>query len=161
MQQFKLSHIFAIIALLFVLSVERVVGIPIITFLLFYHIFLLQKIIFKGIALSIFILLLATVYLANPMSIALIVLVGFVYLQFQNASTVQSKSWSYVYVSLVQAAAVAFVSGLVISSSVLASLCIQVLLIVLLLRRVVFNGISQVFHWQKQVFSKELNEKSI
>jgi len=87
--------------------------------------------------------------------------VGFVYLQFQNASTVQSKSWSYVYVSLVQAAAVAFVSGLVISSSVLASLCIQVLLIVLLLRRVVFNGISQVFHWQKQVFSKELNEKSI
>jgi len=78
MQQFKLSHIFAIIALLFVLSVERVVGIPIITFLLFYHIFSLQKIIFKGIALSIFILLLATVYLANPMSIALIVLVGFV-----------------------------------------------------------------------------------
>lgn len=161
MHKIQMSTIAGCILLLFVLSVERVVGVPVISFILFYHLFLSKKMYTQGVALTLFALIVASMFVIDPLITALIVLCGFIFLQFRSVATVQAKSWSFVYTSFIQALVVAFLAGIVVTSSVLFSLVLQVLLIIVFLRRVVFSGISQVFNWQKQLHSSELHEKNI
>lgn len=161
MHTIKISTIAACIFLLFVLSVERVVGIPVISFILFYHIFSSRKIYIQGIALTLFSLIVASIFVIDPVVTTFISLCGFIFLQIRSATTLQAKSWSFVYTSFVQAVAVALLAGLVVTSSVIFSVMVQTLLIIIFLRRVVFTGISQVFNWQKQILSRELHEKNI
>lgn len=159
MHNIKIAPLFIALLLFFVVCFERVIGLPVLSFILFHHLFATKSSVLQGFAITIFSLIVASLYLIDPVVSVLLVLCGFIILQFQTTHTLQSKSWSYVYVSCAQAVIVAVMAEIVFSSSVLLSMFFQGLFVVIFLRKVVFTSISQVFHWQTQVDSKELHEK--
>lgn len=120
-----------------------------------------NKIAMQWLALTAFSLVLAALYAVPPIPTAVVLVVGFLFLRFRKSETVQSTSWNYVYMSLIQASIIAILSGIVINFSLFISFAIQLLCIFFILRRVVFKGISQSFHWEEEVGSSNLHEKTI
>lgn len=161
MSGFRFSSLLSVILLLLVLSFELVVGLPVISMLLFHHLFISSKIGAQWAGVTSFSLLLAALYGISPVATALIVLSGFLFLRFRSSGTVQSTSWNYVYMSIIQASSIGLVAGVVINLSTFVSFAVQVLCIFFFLRRVVFKRISQSFHWEEKVGSSQLHEKTI
>ena len=161
MKHSPLSLLVSILFLSVVLVVEKVAGLPVLALLLFHHLVLSRNVVFQMSAIIVFTIFISSLYMVSPIAVTLVLSAGVTVLSLRQNRSLQARSWEYVYVSVIQAAAISTLANVVIQLELLVSFSIQMALIIIWVRRVVFRGMTQSYHWGQQVATDHLHEKRI
>ncbi|MCA9369078.1 MAG: hypothetical protein H6773_04155 [Pseudomonadales bacterium] len=161
MKSSPVSLLFSIVLISLIMVLEKVAGLPLLSILLFHHLVGSKNVFFQILALVFFAILLASLYMINPLVTTSVFSAGVLFLALRRNRSLQVRSWEYVYVSLVQAATLSLIAGVVIQLEVVVSFCIQMIVIIIWVRRVVFRGMTQSYHWEHQVVTDSVHEKRI
>ena len=149
------------IGVLMVLLFESVVGLPLVSLVLFYYLSVKAHPVVQALSLLVFTLCLASLYPGSPVVLVCAVVFGHALLQWWKARTIRARGWSYVLVSLVVGVSVVASAGIVLHAGLLLSSVLQIVVVRLVIQHVVFKGVTQEFKWSDEVVSVAVYEKKI
>ncbi len=144
-----------------VLVFERAAGLPLIATLLFFYLTLSRNVLFQVVAISLYALMTSSLFMVHPGLMAIIISSACAILSARKKSTLQARSWEYVYMALICAAMVSYLAGVVWQLSVVVSIAVQMTLILVVVRRIVFKGMTQSYHWEREMIDTAIHEKRI
>ena len=150
-----------IILLFLSLSFERVIGVPLISLIVFYHLFFTARTSVQGISLLLFSLLVAALYTTDPVLTAILMVGFFLVLKSISGTMGSLLSWQLLALSCVQAVVLGYLAHLEITFISLFAGVLQFLVSVFFIRKVMFKDIQQSFTWKQKIFSSKVYEKTV
>jgi len=150
-----------LVTLFLSLSLERVIGVPLVSLIIFYHLFFKSPLSVSGVALFLFSLLISSLYTLDPVLTVTMMIVFFLIIKGTTDSMGSLLGWQSLSFVLIQALGVGYLAHLEINSVFLFAGFFQFAFSLFIIKKVIFKDIEQSFTWKEKVFSAKTYEKTV
>lgn len=162
MRQSWFSLLLTIVLFWVVIVLERVVGVPLISLVMMYHHTVGKSVLTKVVLTLLFVTVQASLFMINPVVSALL-FVGAVSIleSVSQDSKTPAADRRHLYISLLHSGVLVYLAHAQIHFSFVFFFIFQIIATMAYIRKVIFRGLSQSFHWEQDQVSSKLHEKKV